>query len=118
MTDGTEHDPPHAFRQPHLDGFQRPDAAAKLYRQVGRAKDRIDRVAIHRFTRKGAVEIDHMQPCRPRRREGRRLRARVVAEHRRLVHVALAQAHALPVFQVDRRIEDHAPSPSSLRSLL
>ena len=56
---------------------------------------------IHRLAGKGAVEIDEMQPCEALRLEGTRLRGGIDAEHRRLRHVALAEPHALPVFQVD-----------------
>ena len=41
-----------------------------------------------------------------------RLGRRIVVEHGRLVHVAAPQPDARPIFEVDRRIQDHRePSP-------
>ena len=56
-----------------------------------------------------------MQPLEALRREGGGLGGRVGAEHGRLVHVALFEAHALAVLEVDGGKEDHdAGSPKRL----
>ena len=56
-----------------------------------------------------AVQIDHMQPVEAVVLEVARLRRRIGVEHRGLRHLALAQPHALPVFEVDGREQDHGP---------
>jgi hypothetical protein len=48
-----------------------------------------------------------MQILEPLRSEGTRLRRRIEVEYGRARHVALFEAHALPVFQVHGRKEDH-----------
>ena len=68
---------------------------------------RIDRERVHRPAGKGAVEIDHVQVLEPLRSEGARLRRRIEIEHGRARHVALFEAHALAVLQVDRGKKDH-----------
>ena len=64
-------------------------------------------LVIHRPAHKRAVEIDHMQPLEALLLEGACLRRRILIEHRRLVHLASAQADALTVFQVDGGEQDH-----------
>ena len=62
---------------------------------------------VHRLAGKGAVEIDHVQIFKSLRGEGARLRRGIEIEHGRARHVALFEAHALAVFQVDGGEEDH-----------
>ena len=62
---------------------------------------RIDRAA-----REGAVEIDHMQIFEALRLERLRLRGRVAVEHGGARHVALLQAHADAVLEVDGGKQD------------
>jgi hypothetical protein len=47
-------------------------------------------------------KVDQMQAARALLQPVLRHRGRVVGEHGRALHLALAQAHALAVFQVDR----------------
>ena len=68
---------------------------------------RLDGERIHRLAGKGAVEIDDMQIFEPLLSEGTRLRRGIEVEHGRARHVALFEAHALAVFQVDGGKEDH-----------
>ena len=68
---------------------------------------RLDRARIHRLAGEGAVEIDDMQPGKALSREGLRLRRRIGVEDGRLLHVALLQAHAAPVLEVDGGKKDH-----------
>ena len=42
------------------------------------------------------------------------LRGRIGVEHGRLVHLALDEAHALAVFQIDGGKEDHGRQPRKL----
>ena len=62
---------------------------------------------VHRLAGKGAVEIDDVQIFEPLRGEGARLRRRIEVEHGRARHVALFEAHALAVLQVDGGKENH-----------
>ncbi len=62
---------------------------------------------IHRLAGKGAVEIDDMQIFEPLFGEGARLRGGIEVEHGRTRHVALFEADALAVLQVDGGKEDH-----------
>ena len=56
----------------------------------------------------GAIEIDDMQPLKARGLEScARLRGRILVEDCRLRHVALAQAHAASVLQIDGGKKDH-----------
>ena len=71
------------------------------------AADRPDGVAIDRGAGKGAVEVDNMQPGKPRDREVARLRRRVVVEQRRARHLAAHEADAGTVLEIDGREEDH-----------
>ena len=54
-----------------------------------------------------AVEIDDVEIFEPLLRKGSRLRGGVEVEHGRACHVALFEAHALAVLQVDGGKEDH-----------
>lgn len=55
-----------------------------------------------------------MQPGKPGRLPRFRLSTRIVCINRRLIHLATAEADALTVFEVERRIQrqsDHWPVP-------
>ena len=62
---------------------------------------------VHRLAGEGTVEIDDMQIFKALRGKGTRLRHRIEVEHGRPRHVALFEAHALAVLQVDGGKEDH-----------
>ena len=63
---------------------------------------------IDRLAREGAVEIDDVQPVRSPGLEGRcACAAGIVIEDGRLRHVALLEAHALAVLEVDGGKQDH-----------
>ena len=95
------------LREPALDGAHVADAAAELDRDRDPAEDRLDRSRVDRLAGKGAVEIDHVQPCEAVLLESGRLRGRIVVEHGGLRHVALHEAHAASVLEVDGREQDH-----------
>src|SRR5215203_734405 len=61
---------------------------------------------VHGLAGEGAVEIDDVEPFEALRFEARGLRRRIVAEHRRLLHVALDEPHAAAVLEIDRRKQD------------
>ena len=90
-----------------FDRLEIANAAAELHRHGDRLQHAFDRQRVHRLAGKGAVEIDDMQIFKPLRGEGTRLRRRIEVEHGRARHVALFEAHALAVFQVDGGKEDH-----------
>ena len=62
---------------------------------------------IHRLAGKGTVEIDDVQIFEPLFGEGPRLVSGIEVEHGRACHVALFEAHALAVFQVNGGKQDH-----------
>ena len=99
-------DPRDAFGEPALDGLHVADAAAELHRDRHAPQDRLDGVRVHGLAGEGAVEIDDVEPFEALRLEARGLRRRIVAEHRRLLHVALDEPHAAAVLEVDRRKQD------------
>ena len=88
------------------------DAAAELHLHVAadRPQNRLHRLAVLRFAGKGAVEVDDVQPGEADLHEGARLRRRVVVVDGGVVHLALLQADAFAVLQVDGGEEDHARS--------
>ena len=96
-----------ALVEPGFDGLEIADAAAELHRHGDRLQHRFDGLRIHRLAGKRAVEIDHVQIFEALGREGARLRRRIEVEHGRARHVALLEAHALAVLQVDGGKEDH-----------
>ena len=102
-----EHDTANAAREPGLDRGEIANAAAELHVEARQAQNRLDRGRIGRAARKGAVEIDDVQPRESGLRKDFRLAGGIVVEDRRLGHVALPQAHAAALFQIDRRKEDH-----------
>ena len=68
---------------------------------------RLHRLRVHRLAGKGAVEIDHMQIFEPLRGKAAGLRRRIEVEHGGARHVALFEAHALAVLQIDGGEENH-----------
>ena len=62
---------------------------------------------VHRLAGEGAVEIDDVQIFEALRCEGSRLRGGIAVEHGRARHVALLQAHALAVLEIDGGEQDH-----------
>ena len=103
-----EDHPVDALLQPHGDGVEIADTAAELNGKMRGGEDRLDRFLIDGLAFERAIEIDHVQPLEALRLECFRLRRRIGVEHRRLVHFALDEAHALSVFQIDRGKQDHA----------
>ena len=95
------------FSEPALDGRDVADAAAELHRDRDRLEDALDRRRIDRLAGEGAVEIDDVQILEALALEGLRLRRRIAMEHGRARHVALLEAHAGAVLEVDRREQDH-----------
>ena len=83
------------------------NAAAELHRDRDRLQHRLDRLRVHRLAGKGAVEIDDVEILKALRGEGSRLRRGIEVEHGRARHVALLEAHALAVLEVDGGKEDH-----------
>ncbi len=104
---GADDDARDAFGEPGLDGREIADAAAELHRHRDRLQHRLHRQRIDRLAGKGAVEIDHVQIFEALRGKGARLRSRVEVEHGGARHVALLQAHALAVLQIDGGKENH-----------
>ena len=88
-------------------GLEIANAAAELHRHGDGLQHRLDGQRIHRLAGKGAVEIDDVQIFEPLLGEGARLRRGIEVEHGRARHVALFEAHALAVFQVDGGKENH-----------
>ena len=83
------------------------DAAAELHRHRHHLQHRLDRLRVHRLAGEGAVEIDHVQILKALRGEARRLRRGIEIEHGGAVHVALFEAHALAVLEIDGGKKDH-----------
>ena len=92
-----------------LDGVEVAQAAAELHRDLvaDLAHDRLDRRLVDRLAGEGAVQVDQVQPARAGVEPAARHRGRVVAERGDGLHVALFEAHALAVFEVDRRDQQH-----------
>ena len=95
-----------AFFEPAGDRRHVADAAAELHRQRHAFEDPLDRRHIDRPAGKGAVEVDHMEIFESLRLEALRLRGGIAVEHRRARHVALLQAHADAVLEVDGGKQD------------
>ena len=71
-----------------------------------RLQDAVDRRRVDRLAGEGAVEIDDVQILEALALEGMRLRRRIAMKHGRARHVALLEAHAPAVLQVDRGKQD------------
>ena len=115
--DSAKDDAGKAFVQPSGDGCHVADAAAKLAGHRHTGEDRLDCGGIDRPAREGPVQIDEVQPLAARRHERCRLRCRVLAKDGDRRHVAAQQPDALPVLQINRRIEDHRRALVSVRGV-
>jgi hypothetical protein len=100
-----------------LDGVEVADAAAELNRDLlaDDAHDLADRELVARLAGDGAVEIDQMQPLRAQLEPVLRHRGGVLGEHGRRLHVALLQAHAVTVLDVDRGNDLHGGGRETAR---
>ena len=79
-------------------------AATDLDRQAGkRTGNRPDRVSILGLACKRTIEVNHVQPTRRRFCPTLRRGDWIIRKHRAVFHIALPQANALPIFQVDCR---------------
>ena len=105
--DGAEDHPRDACGEPGVDRRHVADAAAELDRHLRCLQNCIDGAGIDGFAGESAVEVDHVNPFRSGIDKALRLIAGGLVEHGRLIHIALDQAHAGPVLQVDGRVEDH-----------
>ena len=70
-------------------------------------------VGIHRFTLECTIEINDMQPPGARFHPSSRHLQRLIGKYRDVFHVALAQANAFAVFQVNCRNQEHISGPRS-----
>ena len=104
---GADDDARDALVEPGFDGLEIANAAAELHRHRDRLQHRLDGLRIHRLAGKGAVEIDDVQIFEALLGEGPRLRGGIEVEHGRARHVALFEAHALAVLEVDGGKENH-----------
>ena len=86
-----------------LDGVEVADAAAELHGDLlaDHAHDLADRELVARLAGDGAVEVDEVQPLRALLEPVLRHRRGVLGEHGGRVHVALLQANAVAVLDVD-----------------
>ena len=114
---GADHDPGHAGveqrlgRRPRRGRPRRPAPACRTD-----AGDRGDHRPVHRLAAARRVEVDDVDPRRAGVGEHPRLADRVVAVDGLAVEVALVQAHAPPVAQVDRGVQLHHAPPPAQRS--
>ena len=92
-----------------LDRLEVADAAAQLQRDLlaDHADDLADRELVLRHAGDGAVEIDDVQPLGALLEPVLRHRRGVLGEHRGRVHLALLQAHAVAVLDIDRGNDLH-----------
>ena len=92
-----------------LDGVEVADAAAQLHRDLlaDHADDFADRELVLRLAGHGAVQVDQVQPLRAQLQPVLRHCRRVLGEHGDRLHVALLQAHAMAVLDVDGRNDLH-----------
>jgi len=92
-----------------LDRVEIADSAAQLHRDflADHADDLADRELVLRDTGHSAVEIDEMQALRPQLEPVLRHRGGILGEHRRRMHLALLQADAVTVLDVDRGNDLH-----------
>src|SRR5579883_1423831 len=89
------------------------NSASKLDRQWHAFEDALDRAGIDRTAGERAVQIDHVQILEPLSRKAHSLGGRVTIEHGCTPHVALLQAHADAVLQIDSGKQDQRSCPSS-----
>ncbi len=107
---GAEDDAGDALVEPGVDAGMVADAAAELDGDVDRREDRLDRRAVHRAAGEGAIEIDHVEPLEAGFGEGTGLSRGVRAKDGGARHLALLEADALAVLQVDGGEQDHEES--------
>jgi hypothetical protein len=93
--------------KPPLDRSPITNAAAELNGQGSALQNLTDRRRIPRATFDRTVQIDNVQPRKPKRLKRRRLGRRIVVEDGRALHFPAQQPHALAAFEVDRGIKDH-----------
>ena len=67
----------------------------------------VNHVAIHRFAFEGTIEIDQMQPACAGFDPSSGHCNRIVGKNGRIFHSPLTQAHALAVFKVNGRYQQH-----------
>src|SRR5436305_1611059 len=104
---GADDDTRDAFLQPRLHGAKVANAAAELHRHADGREHALHRLRIDRLAGERAVEIDHVQVFKALRRKGARLGCGIEIEHGGARHVALLEAHALAVLQIDGGKQDH-----------
>src|SRR5690606_38461086 len=95
------------LREPGFDRRHVANATTELSRDVDAREDALHRSRIRRLPREGTIEIDDMQIAEALLLERARLRAGVVVEDGRRAHLAVLEADALAVLEVDRREQDH-----------
>jgi hypothetical protein len=100
---GSDDDAIDALFEPSHDRLHIANAAAQLNRQRYALQDPLDRHRIDRSARKGAVEIDQVKVLEPFGLKAQRLGRRIAVEHGYALHVALLEAHADSILEVDRR---------------
>src|SRR4029077_6336282 len=103
----SHNDPRDALAAPAFDAVDVPDAAAELERNFDGHENCLDRGRVHRAPGEGAVEIDDMEVFEPLARERQSLGGGVLVEYRGLCHVALLEAHAMALLEIDRREQNH-----------
>ena len=100
---GAEDDIAHADVEVTLDGFLVADATTDLHRNLRkRLDDLADRGLVHRFSVARTVQVHEVQPARTGLDPATGGVEWPVIEHCDLVHLALAQAHALAVLDIYR----------------
>ena len=104
---GSDDDPSDAAFQPAAHGLHVADAAAELQLDCEPSENVSNGLGVHRLARERAVEIDDVQIVEPLRDERSRLSGGVGVEHCRARHVALDEANALAVFEIDGGKQDH-----------
>ncbi len=95
------------FMEPGLKRRHVANAAAELHRYFHGLEHRLDRLRVHRLAGKRAIEIDDVEIFEALMLERRRLCRRIEIEHGRARHVALFEAHALAVLQIDGGEKNH-----------
>ena len=92
-----------------LDGVEVADAAADLDGDVvaDGVQDGLDGRFVLRLAGNGAVQVDQMQAARALVKPTGGHGGGVFGEHRCIVQVTLAQAHAAPVFKIDGGDQQH-----------
>ncbi len=100
-------DPSHAAFQPAAHGLHVTNSAAELQLHREPGENASDGLGVHRLAGERPVEIDDVQIIEPLAHERPRLSGRIGVEYCRARHVALDQANALAVFQIDGGKQDH-----------